>query len=204
MVATYLAYFKYDISFQTLFSLFKYSAFVEKELKSIDDKKEKALEHAGDSEVVDAMYDKAKLYCSAGYWEEANTAYDEVINTKKKITSNKKIDAYCEKSRIALYTMNVSKLSDLLEETKKLNESGGDWDRRNRLKVYEALYFISNNEVKKAGPLLLECIETFTCTEICTYESFIFYTVLINIITLPRTELYKKVIKNPQVIAMIG
>ena len=181
-----------------------YSTYINDEVKKTEVKLEKALEHAGDSEVLDAMFDKAKVYCSTGSWGEALSAYDEIINTKKKITSNKKIDAMCDKSRIALFNMDISKLSVLLEETKKLNDMGGDWDRRNRLKIYEALYLIANNETKKAGSLLLECIETFTCVEICSYQSFIFYVILVNIVTLSRTDLYKKVIKNPQVIAMIG
>ena len=149
------------------------------------------------------MVERAKLFSAAGDWAAASAAYDAVLNSGKKLTSNRKIDCMCDKTRIALFQLEGTHCGTLLEETKKLNETGGDWDRRNRLKIYEALYLISNRDIKKASPLLLECIETFTCVELCSYSSFMFYAVLCGIMTLPRTDLLKKVIKNPQVIAMI-
>ena len=48
----------------------------------------------------------------------------------------------------------------------KLVEEGGDWERRNRLKVYEAVHLLSNREFKKAAELLLESLATFTCVSI--------------------------------------
>lgn len=173
------------------------------ELKKVEEKKAEALENAGDTEVLDAMFEKANLLCVDGDWVAATEAYDEILTTDKKLTSSKKIDAMCDKTRISLFLLDSEKTASLIEETKKLNDTGGDWDRRNRLKIYEALYLISKREIKKAAPLLLECIETFTCVELCSYSTFMFYAVICNIMTLPRTELYKKVIKNPQVIAMI-
>ena len=150
------------------------------------------------------MFEKAKIYNTVGDWDASIAIYDEILTGKKKLTSNKKIDAMSDKARIALFNADILKSGALIEETKKINDAGGDWDRRNRLKIYEALYLILNRNIKEAAPLLLECIETFTCVELCSYQSFIFYAVLCNIISLPRTDLYKKVIKNPQVIAMIG
>lgn len=172
-------------------------------MKKVEVKKADALENAGDTEVLDTMFEKALVLTTAGDWTAAVTAYDDILSSKKKITSNKKIDAMCDKTRISLFLLDNSNCAALIEETKKLNEAGGDWDRRNRLKIYEALYLISNREVRKAAPLLLECIETFTCVELCSYSKFMFYAVLSNIMTLSRTDLHKKVIKNPQVIAMI-
>lgn len=37
----------------------------------------------------------------------------------------------------------------LLSESQKLMEAAGDWDRRNRLKVYEALYLINVRDIRK-------------------------------------------------------
>ena len=153
---------------------------------------------------MELQFEKSKKYSSVGDWDLALAGFNELLSGKRKITSNKKIDSMCEKARIYLFNLDLVKCGTVIEETKKLNETGGDWDRRNRLKVYEALYLISNREVKKAAPLLLECIETFTCVELCSYSSFILYAVLCNVIALPRTDLFKKLIKNPQVIAMIG
>jgi 26S proteasome regulatory subunit N7 len=97
----------------------------------------------------------------------------------------------------------LTKLSDLITEAKKLAEIGGDWDRRNRLKVYEALSMLISREFKKSAQLFVDGIATFSCTELCSYDQFIFYAVAVCLISLPRTELFKKLINNPQIIAVI-
>lgn len=40
-------------------------------------------------------------------------------------------------------------LKDLVAEAKRLNDLGGDWDRRNRLKVYEAYYLLTVRDLKE-------------------------------------------------------
>lgn len=52
---------------------------------------------------------------------------------------------------------------------------------------------MSVRDVKQAAKLLLDCVATFTCTEICTYKKFMFYTIVTNIISLDRNDLRKKV-----------
>lgn len=94
-------------------------------------------------------------------------------------------------------------MTELLTEAKKLADSGGDWDRRNRLKVYEALSLLITRDFKTAAGLLIDGISTFSCVELCSYDQFIFYSIVICIITLSRTELHKKIISNPQIIAVI-
>ena len=41
-------------------------------------------------------------------------------------------------------------------------------------------------DFKAAAELLLEGVATFTCTELCTYDEFIFYAVFTNILYLKR------------------
>jgi 26S proteasome regulatory subunit N7 len=41
------------------------------------------------------------------------------------------------------------KIKILLEEARKLIDFGGDWDRRNRLKVYEAYYLLAAREIRQ-------------------------------------------------------
>ena len=74
-----------------------------------------------------------------------------------------------------------------------LIDEGGDWDRRNRLKVYEGIHRMSIRDFKGAVALLLDSLATFTSTEMMEYKDFVKYTVLTAAITLPRPELKKKV-----------
>lgn len=65
--------------------------------------------------------------------------------------------------------------------------------------MYEALHLITSRDIKGAAALLLECVSTFTCTELCSYNDFILYTVVTNILALPRTTLKKKIVEGPEV-----
>ncbi|GMP85635.1 hypothetical protein CsSME_00038714 [Camellia sinensis var. sinensis] len=69
----------------------------------------------------------------------------------------------------------------------------GDKERKNRLKVYEGLYYMSTRNFKKATSLFLDSISTFTTYELFPYDNFIFYTVLTSIISLDRVSLKLKV-----------
>jgi 26S proteasome regulatory subunit N7 len=74
-----------------------------------------------------------------------------------------------------------------------LIDEGGDWDRRNRLKVYEGCYRILSRDFKKASKLFQESVATFTATELMSYNKMIFYCVVTCVLNLPRVELKKKV-----------
>lgn len=76
-----------------------------------------------------------------------------------------------------------------------LIEEGGDWDRRNRLKVYQGTYCIVIRDFKAAANFFLDTISTFTSYELMDYETFVRYTVYISMISLPRNELRDKVMK---------
>jgi hypothetical protein len=47
---------------------------------------------------------------------------------------------------------DTTRLKDYVAEAKRLNELGGDWDRRNRLKVYEAYYLLAIRDLKGVRP----------------------------------------------------
>lgn len=74
----------------------------------------------------------------------------------------------------------------------RLIDEGGDWDRRNRLKVYNGLYLVSIRQFKRGGELLLDALSTFTATELLPYNDFVAFTVIANTLTLSRVELKKK------------
>lgn len=75
----------------------------------------------------------------------------------------------------------------------RLVDEGGDWDRRNRLKAYQGLHFLSIRNFKAGGELLLDTLSTFTATELIDYEDFVVLCVLAGVMTLERKDLKKKV-----------
>jgi 26S proteasome regulatory subunit N7 len=171
-------------------------------LAAIDAQAAEAAATGGDMETIDALLARARYFTRIGDFVQANTVYDDILNRPKTITS-KKLDAMMEKCRMALFSADSAQLKTLLAETKKAVEAGGDWDRRNRLKMYEALSMLLHRDFKAAARLLSDCIATFTCVELCSYEQFMFYTVIVSVSTMTRIELHKALIANPQVIAVL-
>lgn len=93
----------------------------------------------------------------------------------------------------------LSKRLILIFRLFRLIEEGGDWDRRNRLKVYNGLHLLSIRQFKRGGELLLDALSTFTTTELISYNDFVTLTVIANALTLKRVDLKKKVINAPEV-----
>ena len=83
---------------------------------------------------MDCLFEKARYYSSIGDVDNAYSAYDVILN-KEKTSTGKKIDATMEKARLAFFSGDLTSQKSLLAESKKLIDLGGDWDRRNRLKV---------------------------------------------------------------------
>ena len=75
----------------------------------------------------------------------------------------------------------------------RLIEKGGDWDRRNRLKVYQGLHSLSIRQFKRACDLFVDALSTFTATELLSYNDFVSLTMITSTLTMSRPDLKKKV-----------
>lgn len=169
-------------------------------LLELEKKVEEAKESAGDMEVLDARFEVARFAAKSLSKDEALEAYNKILSLPK-LSSGKTIDAYMEAARVAsFYSDSKQNLSFITKAQKK----AGDWDRRNRLRVYHALQLISNRDIKDAAALLIECIATFSCTELCSYKDFVVYTIISNLLFLPRTELKEKIIDGPEILTVVG
>jgi 26S proteasome subunit RPN7 len=93
-------------------------------------------------------------------------------------------------------------LSILQAQQLATDGGGGDWDRRNRLKVYRGLQQLLERDTKGAAALLIDCIATFSCNEICSYRDFIVYATLSNLLHLPRPQLKAKILDGPEILSV--
>lgn len=170
-------------------------------MEELEKKVEDAKENAGDMEVLDARFEVARFAAKSLSKDEALEAYDKVFALPK-LSSGKKIDCLMESARVALFHGDNKKTAEIVDKAAKLAEAGGDWDRRNRLKVYSALSKLLVRDVKGAASLLIDCIATFSCTELCSYTEFVVYTIISNILYIPRTELKSKIIDGPEILSV--
>lgn len=83
----------------------------------------------------------------------------------------------------------------------RLIDAGGDWDRRNRLKVYRALHHLSVREFAEASELLIDSLSTFTATELMEYDDFVALTVLAGTMGCDRKAIKEKV--RPDSVALV-
>lgn len=105
--------------------------------------------------------------------------------------------------RIGLFHGDPKVTMDSIAKAKILVEEGGDWERRNRLKVYEGYHLLSIRDFKRGGELLLDALSTFTATELVGYNEFVTLAALSNTLTQPRPELKKKIINAPEVLQVV-
>jgi len=170
-------------------------------IDALEKKVEEAKESAGDMEVLAARFEVARFAAKSLSKEEALDAYEKLLALPK-LSSGKTIDALMESIRVASFHGDTKKTSELLDKASKLAEEGGDWDRRNRLKVYKALASMLARDIKTAAGLLIDCIATFSCNELCSYTEFVVYAIITNILHLPRPEMKGKVIDGPEILSV--
>lgn len=172
-------------------------------LAELERKVEESKEKAGDMEVLEARFAVARFAAKSLSKDEALEAYDKVLALPK-LSGGKTIDALMEAARVASFHGDTMKNKELIDRAVKLANDGGDWDRRNRLKVYNALSKLLARDVKTAASLLVDCIATFSCNELCSYTEFVAYTIISNLLHLPRTELKETIIDGPEILSVAG
>lgn len=107
-------------------------------------------------------------------------------------------------TRLGLFFGDKAFVKQALEVTTTHVESGGDWDRRNRLKAYKGLHLLNVRAYNLAAPLLLDSLSTFTSYELCSYSSIVVYAVLAGSLSLPRLDFKSKVVDAPEIKAILG
>mmetsp|Transcript_9242 Transcript_9242/g.10549 ORF Transcript_9242/g.10549 Transcript_9242/m.10549 type:complete len:319 (+) Transcript_9242:380-1336(+) len=170
-------------------------------MKVFEEKVKEAKENAGDMEVLDARLEAARFAAKSLSKEVALDMYEKVLDLPK-LSTGKKIDALMECARVASFHNDLKKNTELIERASKLAQDGGDWDRRNRIKVYSALSKLLSRDIKEASSLLVDGIATFSCNELCSYTDFLVYTVISSILHLPRPELKTKIIDGPEILSV--
>ncbi|XP_014782448.1 26S proteasome non-ATPase regulatory subunit 6 isoform X1 [Octopus bimaculoides] len=173
----------------------------EKDLKAIDEKIEDAEKNLGETEVRDFMLEKAEYLSRIGDKEGALTQFQKTSD--KTVTLGYRLDLVFHLIRIGLFYMDHELITRYLEKAQTLIDEGGDWDRRNRLKVYRGVYCMSIRDFKKAASLFLDTVATFTSYELMDYQTFVTYTVFCCTIALERPKLREQVIKGSEILEVL-
>ncbi|ROT36262.1 26S proteasome regulatory subunit RPN7 [Sodiomyces alkalinus F11] len=174
----------------------------DRELEGFQKEEDEAVEQAGDTEVLAAKGKRAEFWARVGDKDRAIAAYEELFEETGILGT--KIDLVLAIIRMGLFYGDRLLVKKHVERAKSLVDSGGDWDRRNRLKAYEGIYLITVRAYAAAGPLLLDSLSTFTSYELCTYSSLVVYSVLAGSVALKRVDFKSKVVDAPEIKAILG
>ncbi|KHJ33463.1 putative proteasome regulatory particle subunit [Erysiphe necator] len=171
-------------------------------LEKFKKEEEEAAEKAGDTEVQAAKGQRAEYLAMIGDKERAITAYEELF--EKTGILGTKIDIVLAIIRMGIFYGDKLLVKKLIDRAKILVESGGDWDRRNRLKAYQGLHLLTIRQYEASAPLLLDSLSTFTSYELCSYSSLVIYSVLVGSVSLKRGDFKSKVVDAPEIKAILG
>jgi len=121
----------------------------------------------------------------------------------KTVSLGQKIDIVFDVLRIGYAFNDLSLIKKNIQKAHQYIEDGGDWERRNRLKVYEGLYKMWIRNFSAATKLFLDSVSTFTCNELLNFNQFIHYTIIMSMISLDRPTLKSTVIDSSDVLSVI-
>jgi 26S proteasome regulatory subunit N7 len=134
--------------------------------------------------------------------DKAISSYEAVFDKTGPLGT--KIDIVLAIIRVGMFFGDKVFVKKQVDRANILVESGGDWDRRNRLKAYKGLHLLTVRSYGLAAPLLLDSLSTFTSYELCSYSSLVLYSVLAGSLALKRVDFKSKVVDAPEIKAILG
>ncbi|KAI0076430.1 PCI-domain-containing protein [Panus rudis PR-1116 ss-1] len=161
------------------------------ELEKLEERREEAEKMDGESDIADALRAKANYLTRIGDKEKAVEA--QKVALEKTPGLGQRIDIVLTLIRIGLFFGDQDLIQTNMTKAEELIDQGGDWDRRNRLKVYRGVHSLSVRQFKRGAELLLDALSTFTATELILYNDFVTLTTVAGVLTLSRVDLKKKV-----------
>jgi 26S proteasome regulatory subunit N7 len=173
----------------------------ETDLAKIEEKITDAKENLGDMEVRDALIAKAEFFNRVGDKDAAIQAYQDAF--EKTVGVGGKLDNILTVIRIAFFFDDHALAKKEIDRAKVELGKGGDWERRNKLKVYEGIYLMISRSWKDAATLFLNVMPTFTAVELVEFKDFVFYTVILTMVSLDRPSLREKLVSSPEVLGSI-
>jgi len=172
-----------------------------KKLAELDERLQEAEKTEGESEISEALRAKANYLTRIGHKEKAVEA--QTLALEKTPGLGSRIDIVLTLARIGFFFGDNKLVTENLTKAEKLIDEGGDWDRRNRLKVYRGLHLVSNRQFTRGGELFIDALSTFTAVELLSYNDFVALTVISNTLALKRVDLKKKIITASEVIQVL-
>lgn len=110
----------------------------EEEIKKLDDKIKYAEENFGDTEVREAIMNKAEYYYKINNNEMSKKTYLQAYD--KTVGVSKRLEVIMCLLKMNFKEKNTLEMKQYIDKSVKLLEEGGDWESKNKLKVQTFCY----------------------------------------------------------------
>lgn len=169
----------------------------EEELKRLEARIEDAKENLGDTEVRDALVAKADHFLLIGDKDKCMEAYE--VAYEKTVGAGGRLDNILTVIRGGVFFGDLGVVKKQIDRAETELEKGGDWERRNKLRVYKGVYLMMVREFSGAAKLFLESVATFTAVELLSFRQFVYYLVVSCSLACDRKTLKTKVMDSSEV-----
>lgn len=117
---------------------------------------EDAEKNLGEMEVRETNLRKAEYLSKIGDKDAAIKQFK--VTYEKTVSLGHRLDIIFHNIRIGLFYLDHDLITRNIDKAKTLIEEGGDWDRRNRLKVYQGVYSLAIRDFKAASNFFLDTV----------------------------------------------
>jgi 26S proteasome regulatory subunit N7 len=171
-------------------------------IKQLQVRVQDAREHEGETEVREALEARSAFWARIGDIENATRSYEAAF--QETVAVGPKLDICFALFRLGLAMEDRRLMRRELARARDLLAKGSDWERRNRLRVYDALHrMYCEGEWLEASEAFLDGLATFTATELLSFPQFVFYAVVCCLATRERPVLQERVASSPEVLQVI-
>lgn len=174
----------------------------EEKHKKADEKITNAQTNDGDLEIRDALVEKADIYLQ----QKDNENYRSTIlkALEKTIGNAKKLEFYLLIVNSYFKENNFKKFVENLLICKSLTDESLDWEKKNKLAIYDGIFSILKRDIVAAANTLLGCVNTFNSPEIMSFKELVWYAVVLGLSGLHRKDVREKIIQNPEIISVLN
>lgn len=169
----------------------------EEEKDHLEDVIVKATENKSEEDVRIGYQNLAMFHLRVGDFEKSKQTLADLLDHT--VGLGQKIDAVFCQMRLGFFFKDYSNINELLDSAHSLINAGGDWERKNKLKVYEGLVLCYKRNFLQAAELFISTIATYAAVELFSHKDFIYRTVVLGILSLNRTDFRDKIVKPTEI-----
>lgn len=175
---------------------------LEERHKKADEKIAATEADQGDLEIRDAMLEKAELYNEVKDYENYRVWVNKALG--KTVGNSKKLELTIMILNTYWIERNFEQFERSLDDCRKLTDESLDWEKKNKLAIYNGIHQILKRQMADAATCLIACVDTFNSQEIMSFKELVKYAVILGLLELPRKEVREKLVQNAEINSVLN